>query len=84
MNLFAKNIAPLKPILKQKSVQSEKSVMFYEALGRITIGASLYPNPELVLPIAVSESISNVISVFTTPTRETKRAEDDSQFKKPS
>ena len=48
MNLFAKTLPQLKPILKQKPVQCEKAALFYSALATVTIGPSLYPNPELV------------------------------------
>ncbi len=48
MNLFAKNIEPLKPILKQKNPNALKAQLFFEALANVTIGSSLYPNPELL------------------------------------
>ncbi len=48
MNLFAKTLQPLKPILKQKSVEQEKMALFYDALATVTIGPSLYPHPELL------------------------------------
>ena len=48
MNLFAKTLPPLKPILKQKSAQSEKAALFYNALATVSIGPTLYPNPELL------------------------------------
>jgi hypothetical protein len=48
MNLFAKTLQPLKPILKQKSAESEKSALFYNALATVTIGPTLYPHPDLL------------------------------------
>lgn len=83
MNFFAKSLPPLKPILKQKTVFDEKVILYNNALANVTIGLSLYPNPEL-LEIMPPFKVVNEADSFQTPKRELTRTESDSHFKKPS
>ena len=76
MNLFAKNLPTLKPIIKQKTEQDEKAAMFFSALASVTIGSTLFPNPELLeiqTPMLNPDSIT-----FQTPKRELVKLESES------